>query len=141
MKIFLLSVLTIGLISLPAMAQDTSDTAAKMDLAKKYSTLAPLQDAINKSIEELVLQVPMDNRVLLKSTLERNIKIDQLESVSEMAMVDVFTLNELEALVAFYETPEGRAIKDKMPLYQSRLEPIITQMIRDAVESYDNQVK
>jgi len=141
MKVFLSTALLLGVLIFPVVAQDTSDMAKKLKLAKRYSTSVPVAKEIDKSIEELVVQVPVEKRVLLKSTLERNIKIDQLQSVSEMALADVFTVKELEALVRFYETSEGKAIKEKMPEYQSRLEPILGQMIRNAVESYDRQSK
>jgi len=141
MRLFLITTFLIGSVSFDTQAQDTSDMAEKLNLAKQYTQSVSIEDEINKSIEELVVQVPVDKRALLKSTLERNIKIDRLQSVSEMALADVFTLDELKALVAFYETPEGKAIKEKMPLYQSRLEPILGQMIRDAVQAYDRQSK
>jgi len=141
MKLFLITTLLMASISIATQAQDTSDMAAKLNLAKQYTQSVSIEDEINKSIEELVVQVPVEKRALLKSTLERNIKTDRLQSVSEMALADVFTLDELKALVDFYSTAEGKAIKEKMPQYQARLEPILGQMIRDAVESYDRQSK
>lgn len=139
MKLFLITALSIGFLTSTASAQDSSDMARKLELAKQYSASVPVAEEIEKSISELTIQVPVEKRALLKSTLQRNIKIDQLQSVSEMSLADVFTVAELEALVNFYKTPEGKAIKDKMPEYQSRLEPILGQMIRDAVEAYDRQ--
>lgn len=143
MRLFLSTALIIGAFSFPTLAQDqnTTDLAKKLELAKQYSDSVPVAEEVNKSIEQLIVQVPVDQRVLLKSTLQRHIKVDQLKSVSEMALADVFTVKELEALAAFYATPEGKAIKEKMPAYQARLEPVLNQMIRDAVESFDAQVK
>lgn len=141
MKLFLTTALAIGLFSLPVLAQNDGNLEKKLLLAKQYSSTVPLAEEVEKSIDELSVQVPVDKRELLKSTMKRNIKIDQLQSVSEMALADVFTLKELEALVAFYSTDEGRAIKKKMPEYQSRLEPVLLQMIRDGVESYDAQIR
>lgn len=141
MKLLLSTSLALMIFAAPVMAQDTSEMAQKLELAKQYSGFISIEEEVNKSIEDLVVQLPVEKRALLKSTLERNIKVDQLQSVSEMALADVFTVKELQALVNFYSTPEGMAIKEKMPVYQSRLEPILGQMIKDAVELYDAQTR
>lgn len=141
MKKFILATFMIGFVTFPIMAEEPSDLAKKLELAKQYSAIISVKEEVEKTIDDLIIQVPADKRVILKSALERNIKVEQLQSVSEMALADVFTVKELAALVSFYATPEGKAIKEKMPNYQSRLEPILAQMIRDAVESYDRQVQ
>jgi hypothetical protein len=72
--------------------------------------------------------------------LDRTIKADRLKSASEMALVDIFTAEELAALIAFYKTPEGQAIKDKMPEYQGRIQPVLEGMIKDSVNSLQSQM-
>jgi len=128
-------------IAIPVPEQGSANMAAKMELAQEYSKLVPVGSDIDKTIEQLALQVPVAQRTQFKSILNRTIKADRLKSTSEMALVDIFTKSELEALIAFYKTPEGQAIKDKMPEYQGRLQPVLEGMIKDSVSSLENQMK
>tara|TARA_B100001750_G_C15215520_1_gene450577 strand:- start:38 stop:484 length:447 start_codon:yes stop_codon:yes gene_type:complete len=141
MKTLLMTGLSVAVLSMPAMAQEESsaDLAKKIDLAKQYSQVVPVQDEVNTAIENLVLQVPKDDRVLFKSILERTIKVPQLQKTSEMALADIFSERELQALVTFYSSPEGMAVREKMPEYQQRLKPVLEQMIRESLEAYNNQ--
>ena len=141
MKTLLMTGLSVAVLSMPAMAQEESsaDLAKKIDLAKQYSQVVPVQDEVNTAIENLVLQVPKDDRVLFKSILERTIKVPQLQKTSEMALADIFSEQELQALVTFYSSPEGMAVREKMPEYQQRLKPVLEQMIRESLEAYNNQ--
>ena len=119
----------------------SAELAAKIELAKKYSAAVPVETEIANSIEKLVLQVPVDQRALFKSILQRFIKADRLRTVSELALAETFTQDELKAMVAFYETPEGKAVREKMGLYQEKMQPIMEQMVRDAVESFQAQTR
>lgn len=124
-----------------AAAQGSNDATKRMELAQEYSTLVPVDAEIDKTIEQIALQVPVDQRVLFKSILARTIKADRLRSASELALVEIFTADELQALVDLYKTPQGRSIKDKMPEYQERLQPVLEQMIRDAAASLQQQIQ
>ena len=141
-KMFLMTctLLALGIVS-PVMADDTEDLAKKLRLAKEYSSQAPVADEVKQTIDALAIQVPMDKRVVFRSALERTIDADQLETISEMALAEVFTEAELQALVDFYSTPEGQATRVKMPQYQDRIKPVLEQMIRDAVETFQKQTK
>lgn len=142
-KTFLLFAALAFLSSNQSLAQESgsADLAAKIELAKQYSAAVPVEKEIAESIDTLILQVPVENRALLKSNLQRFIKADRLRTVSELALAETFTLDELKAMVAFYETPEGKAVKDKMGQYQEKIQPILQQMIRDAVESFEAQTR
>ena len=143
MRYYLLSGLSLLAFSSIALAQspDQNAMARKLTLAKQYSEIVPVEDEVSKAIESLVVQVPKDNRVLFQSILERNIKVPQLKTASEVALSEVFTEKELQALIAFYSTEEGRAVREKMPVYQERLQPVLEQMVRDALEAYQRQTQ
>jgi hypothetical protein len=140
MKILLTTILTLMLVT-PLMADDTADLATKLKLAKEYSKHVPVADEVKATIDALAIQVPMDQRVIFRSVLERNITVDQLETVAELSMAEVFTEAELKALVDFYSTPEGQATRVKMVEYQNRIKPILEQMIRTSVETFQKQTK
>jgi len=117
-----------------AYAQDDIDR--RLELAKKYSSVVPVSTDIAGAIDEMVIQVPVEQRPLFRSIL---IKADRVETASELALAETFTAGELEKLVEFYSTPEGKSIKQKMMKYQDRLQPILQSMIEDAARSFASQ--
>jgi hypothetical protein len=137
--LLLSSVFILGLSPLASHAQEP-DLAKKMELAQEYSKLVPVDTEINKTIEQLSLQVPVAQRVLFKSILQTNIKADRLRTASELALTEIFTEDELAALVAFYRTSAGQSIKDKMPEYQSRLQPVLQEMVQDSMQALQKQM-
>ena len=140
MRIFLLgTTMIIGLVAMPVMAQD-KNLAAKMELAQEYSKLVPVDTEIDKTIEQLALQVPVAQRVQFKAILNQNIKADRLRAASELALTELFTVEELKALTEFYKTDVGQSIKDKMPDYQGRLQPVLEQMVQDSLVSLQKQM-
>jgi hypothetical protein len=121
-----------------AVAQDTK--SKKFELAQEYSKLIPFDQEVDETINQISLQVPVAQRTQFRSILQRTIKVERLQTASEMALVDVFTVDELEALVAFNKTAEGKAIMAKMPSYQKRLQPVLESMVRDAAKSLGEQM-
>lgn len=123
-----------------AQAQE-DEMAKRMELAKEYSKVVPVSTDIANAIDEMVTQVPVDQRPLFRSILERSIKAERVETSSELALAETFTAAELEKLIEFYSTPEGKSIKTKMPEYQSRLQPILQGMVVEAVQSLQAQTE
>jgi hypothetical protein len=140
-KYFLGAALILSLTA-PVFAQDDNDDLSrKLELAKEYSKVVPVEEEINKSIGQLIVNVPVDQRGLFKSILERNIKADRLKAVSELALAETFTIEEIQAMIAYYKSPEGQAVREKMPEYQSKLQPVLEQMVRDSIEAFQNQTR
>lgn len=132
------SALCVFMVMPQAFAQDSK--SRKFDLAQEYSQMVPFEKEVASSIEQIALQVPVAQRTQFRSILERAIKVDQLKTASEVALVDIFTVEELEALVRFNKTEEGKAIIKKMPLYQKRLQPVLEAMITDAGDKLRQQM-
>lgn len=122
-----------------AHAQD--DINKRLELAKKYSEVVPVSTDIANAIDEMVTQVPVDQRALFRSILERSIKAERVQTASELALAETFTAPELEKLIEFYATAEGKSIKQKMPQYQEKLQPILQSMVQDAVQNLRSQTQ
>ena len=121
-------------------ANEADELSKRLVLAKEYFDIFPMDVEINEAIDELVLNVPKTDRVLFKTILQRHIKIPRIIAVSEMAMAETFTEAELKAMIAFYGTAEGKSIRAKMPKYREVTDPILDQMVADAVKSFENRV-
>jgi len=143
-KLLLSAAIILGLgFSSPLMAQDktSADFAKRLDMAKEYSKAVPVSEDIDRTIEAIVIRVPVENRAQFRSILNRNIKKDRLESVTEMALAEIFTEAELKTLISFYGSPEGASIREKMPEFQGRITPIMESMIRESIEAMAAQKK
>jgi hypothetical protein len=124
-----------------AKADETQTLAQKLTLAQKYADLMPVDEQIVSTIDALAVQIPLDQRTVFRSIMERTIKVDRLESVSQMALVEIFSVEELEALVGFYSTKEGQSVNRKMTDYQEAIRPVLEQMVRESVQLFHNQTK
>lgn len=144
MRFFLLTMLSILAVTTSTMAQDTQEAddpqmAEKLALATEYAKFVPIEQEVATAIDNIVQQVPKDDRVVFRSVLERTIKVPRIKTLSQVALAEIFTAEELRAMTAFYSTPEGQAMREKMPIYQERLKPVLEEMVREAVQSYSNQ--
>ena len=106
----------------PVVAQEAPDPAreAQLDLADRYLELAQgsgMDKAVRQQLEAFYAEgaLPEDQRVWLTETMAT-----VYEDVMALVMAEVrddvadrFTAAELEALIAFYDTPMGRSIVGK----------------------------
>lgn len=138
MRLFILTFLLCGL-TVSAVAQEaitTEEMSSRLKAAKAYLELIPVEDEVDDSIEQLVLQVPVKDRVLFRSILEKNINTDDLQAYAEKSLAEVFTADEIIALTEFYKTPEGAQVQKKMPDYQAKLQPYIRDRIMQSMEQF-----
>ena len=135
--LFILAILSFQ----PVYAEElsTEELAEKLRAAKDYLAVIPIENDITESIEQLVVQVPVAERTLFRSILERNLRVKDLESFAERSLTEVFTAEELKALTAFYQTPEGAAVQQKMPDYQAKLQPYIRDQVKKSFEQFEAQ--
>ncbi len=103
----------------PAMAQD-GDAARRLDLARQYLELTQgpnLTKTVQSYFEEAFAKsdAPAEQRDWLTENMASAFEIaieatfrDLIDDVAE-----IYTLEELEALVAFFDTPLGRSVSTK----------------------------
>lgn len=119
-------------------ATDTQNNPAKFELAKEILKLAPIDEPISKTIDNLSQKVPASKRILFKSIVNRSIKVDRLNAAAELAFVELFTLEELTAMRDYYKSPEGQSIRSKMSQFDARIQPVIQAMLEDALFNIQN---
>lgn len=141
MKFFIVAVLSVMSFASPSFAQDADNVAMaeRLALATKYAEFVPIEEEVATAIDNIIKQVPKDDRAVFKSVLERTIKIPRIKTLSQVALAEIFTTEELQAMTEFYSTPEGQAMREKMPEYQARLRPVLQEMVREALETYRRQ--
>lgn len=149
--------LTLCLISTPAMAQEAAapapspatetpaatvpapvpapadDMAQRIALAEKMHDIWPVRTKVEDALEIAAQSFSEDKRDSFKAGMRKVIKYDQLEEESIAAMAKIFTVAELQKMVDFYGSPEGKSVSAKTDDYMKALEPVMTKMLDQAL--------
>ena len=137
MRFFLVLIL-LGL-AMPAMAQEKAEAVIdpglnrRLELAEKMHEIWPVRVKVEEALENASLSFPPEKRAEFKAGMRKAIKYDLLEEESITAMANIFTEKELQAMIDFYGSPEGRAVGEKTNDYVRALEPVMTKMLDQAL--------
>jgi hypothetical protein len=112
----------------PILAAATEDTREnRIEAAKSYLKVVPMQSMIQDAARELAVRLPEDRRGVFLTLLTEEVRVSVLEQASLDAMVKHFTVAEIEAMVAFYGSEEGQRILQKQGKYMAEIAPIMQQ--------------
>lgn len=144
MKHLSLLALLIAFSSVPAKAEDaakpaaeaateTSVTAEQLALAEKMHEIWPTRMRIESAIANAAESFPEAKRAEVKAALRKNIQFDQVEEESIKAMAETFSAEELQAMIDFYGSENGRSISAKTGDYERALRPSLIKMMDKAM--------
>ena len=121
----------------PAFAQEKEnlppDFDQRLELAAKMHEIWPVRVRVEEALDMASESFDQFERPAFKAKMRQAIKFEQLEEESIEIMAKLYTVKELEAMIAFYGSPEGRAISAKSGDYSAALEPVITRMLDAAL--------
>ncbi len=123
MKKLLLILGLVCLIALPASAMakaqpDAQEQAQRMKAAGEYWELTQTHKRIMDTLQRVSTQLPPDKQKGFMMRAGKFFDAKHMAYIKKqwLAMASqVFTAKELQALVDFYGSPEGKAIREKMP--------------------------
>lgn len=140
------------LFSLPASAQENADDVlsetpseqaveapqeenyqTRLDLSKQMHEIWPTRPKVESAIDSIGEQVPQAERAKFKAAMRRAVKFKALEEKSIETMAEIFTVKELEAMIKFYGSKEGRSVAFKTGDYEASLQPLLIKMIDKAL--------
>lgn len=121
--------------SFVAQAQD--DLAARQAAADRYLQLLPIAPVVEDSIATLAMRLPPSHRRDLVGKLQLMVDSRAIASAARAALVKTFTLDELLALNAFYQTKLGADVAAKMPAYNAAFAPALIEELLKGVSRYD----
>jgi hypothetical protein len=101
----------------------------RLDLARKMHEIWPIRPRIEAALDSLSEQVDAANRAKFKAAMRQAIKFEALEEASVDAMADIFTVKELQAMIEFYGSKEGRSVSHKTEDYERAIQPVMTRML------------
>jgi hypothetical protein len=142
MRIFRITVVLLAL-SGSAFASDVlSDTPEnRAKLADEYLKEVPVKDLLDDIAEKLAASVPENKREEFKSMLTKHFDLDALVAAEKAALAKVFTVGELNAMIQYQSTPEGKSSMKKMGAYMANLMPVIQAELRKAMQATAQEAK
>ncbi len=119
----------------PSSAQNAAapDLDKRIELARKMHEVRPMVVPIEEAVQQLAQRYPKEKRELFISTILNAFDRESLTEISVKAMAETFTVAELEKMIEFNSSPEGKAITEKMPVYQSLVEPELMKKVDKAL--------
>ncbi len=121
--------------ALPALPQAAADTPAnRLAAAKRYLKAVPPMEMAGASLDELAGRIPEERREEFRKTMTEVLRSERIEKITLDAIVKHFTVREINALTAFYGSPEGRSITKKFSVYMADVMPAIQQELTDAID-------
>jgi hypothetical protein len=136
----------------PALAQDTRE--ARLAVAQTYidATLADMDmPALIRTMYQPILdQIASSGTRLTQGQIDRIDALYQQEMGPPMLnimqqqagiMADLFTLEEIETLARFYNTPVGRSVMQKLPQLVQAQQPAILAMVQNAMPRLIPQIQ
>ncbi len=130
--ILLLAAVWLGLAA-PAAAQDAAGDARRLALAEQYLEVTQgetLEKSINAYFDEAFAksEMPDDQRDWLTRNMAVAFEQAMQATFADLTddVAELFSEEELEAMIAFYDTPLGRSITEKNFEFGVRLETVMT---------------
>lgn len=123
----------IVIVPMTVLAQSDNDEAKRLDLAKQMHVIKPVQPEIEDAVRMLALRIPEDRREIFISKMLNAFDQKTLNGISVKAMAETFTVDELEAMIAYFSSEEGRSIDKKMPVYWALVKPEIAKLMDKAM--------
>lgn len=118
---------------LPKEVLTDEQLAHKVELAKKMHQIRPTAEQIDAAIKQVAGSLPEMQRKGFVDTMTESLNYNAIERISIDAMVDVFTLKELELMVDYYTKPEAMSASDKMGDWAKIVQPEIARLIDKAL--------
>ena len=133
-RVVILAAILFAAVHAPASAQDTP--AARTVAAERYADLMEVDKATGDAIQDYAQRVRPDRREAFVQHMARTVDQKKIRAAAVDAMVQVFTLEELNAAVAFWSSPAGRSMSAKLPKYQATFVPGMVAELDRAVASF-----
>ena len=140
--ILLVALLPVCLFAAPAIAGDLPDTPANRYLAAEaYLKVSPLDPMVEETTGELLKVIPPEHHAAFRESMNRMMDRINLEELTINAVVKHFTVKEINAMTAFYGSPEGQSILRKFPVYVKEIMPQIMGVIPEVIKEIEEKMR
>ncbi len=113
--------------------KDQEILGKKLELAKKMHQIRPTRDQIDSAVRSASLALPENERQGFVTAMGTILNYNAIERISIDAMVETYTLNELESMVEYFSKPEAMSASRKIGVWAQEVQPEIGRMIDKAM--------
>jgi hypothetical protein len=130
--------LFVGVLALALMLPDLPASAQsdRRSAAEAYARVVDYALLVQKAATRRAAELPASERQAFIEFITEEVDFEMTRFYAISAMVDLFEASELQALVSFAATPEGRSALAKLPALGAILNPIVERQISDAERSF-----
>jgi hypothetical protein len=121
----------------PAAVADNEEN--RQAAAKHYLEAVPPKELLMQMSERVVKMLPEKSQKTFLEVMNSQSMQDATYRISLDGLVKHFTVNEINALTAFYGSPEGKSISKKFPEYMAEAMPKINQEVIAALQKVKDQ--
>jgi hypothetical protein len=129
-------ILTLALLlsmSAPALAQTPDTPANRQAAAGQYVRESALQQVIAESANLVAKGFTPQERAAVLQSYGKHLDVERIRSVMVGAMMQRFTVEEIEAIRKFAGSPAGKSIVGKLGPYSADIVPTIEAASADAL--------
>lgn len=123
----------------PATTPDTPEN--RRSAALRYMGTVPTEPILADMIAELAKRVPDDKRAQFVELMRKGVPLDRIDALTLTSLVKHFTVAELDALTAFYGSPEGKSVMKKFGVYMGEMLPAIQAEVLRALQQVREEMK
>jgi hypothetical protein len=135
--IFLLVAMTAACTQSPQSLPDNPEN--RTTVAKKYLEAMTPKELLQGVASRVAPTLPEDNRKVFTEVMNREDIQQAAYRIMLASLVKNFTVAELNAMVAFYGSPEGQSAWKKFSPYMNEIMPPIQQEVRQAIGEAQKQ--
>jgi hypothetical protein len=108
--------------------------------AQRYLEAVPPRDLLQNLAGNLARRLPEPNRKVIMDAMSDKELEQATYRITLNTLVKHFTPQELNAMAAFYSSPEGKSTRSKFGVYMSDLIPQISEEVRKVVTKKQEQL-
>jgi hypothetical protein len=132
--LLLLFALCAAVFSTVAFAQNGETiTPERMALARELQKFRPAKLQTEAAIDRFLRAAPPSQQDILRTKLNAVINYKALDIASVDAYAEIYTEEELRAMIAYYGSAAGKSASEKSGQYAARIYPQIIQMLDKAL--------
>tara|TARA_R110002124_G_scaffold64985_2_gene177857 strand:- start:676295 stop:676708 length:414 start_codon:yes stop_codon:yes gene_type:complete len=122
------------MVSFPSLGQADaqSDLNKKRLAAQEFFEVKPVSDMATQAIVSIALSKPAEEQDLFMRQMRVHMDYAALEAAMTDALVDVYSYEEIQAMVDFYGSDLGKSIGAKQSQFEKAVSPILQKMLDKA---------
>lgn len=118
-------------------AVQEDDFAQRLALAKQMLEIQPAEEQIERAVDSYIraylFTQSEENQNTFRQSILSAMKPKALEKISVDAYAEIFTVEELQAMVDYYSSPEAKSAAEKRGELNGRISPEIAKQLDGAL--------